>query len=164
MQDIRIVELPAVKAAYSGLVQAGSKEFIAFNKWFSELHGTLKYELFSRDFLRFNERLNGFEWYYALPCDASQIDCGGYDIVDFPTGLYAVASCVDGDFDAAADWLDTRSKLMERVKQSEFFSLHENAEKKPERYPMFTITSPHRYYQKRISIEDLYVPIEESGE
>src|SRR5574344_1000070 len=113
MQNIRIIELPVIKAAYSGLVQGGSKEFLAFNQWFSRLHDTLKYELFPRDFLRFNERLNGFEWYYALPCEPNEIDCGGFETVDLPGGLCAVGACTDGDFDRAEDWLDTRSKLIE---------------------------------------------------
>ncbi|MDO5559825.1 MAG: GyrI-like domain-containing protein [Oscillospiraceae bacterium] len=161
MQNIRIIELPVIKAAYSGLVQGGSKEFLEFNQWFSKFHANLKYELFPRDFLRYNERLNGFEWYYALPCDLSKKDCGGYDIVDLPAGLCAVSSCLDGDMDQAKDWLDTRSMLIEWVNQNDHFDLYQNAQDKPERYPMFTITSPHRFYQQKISIEDFYLPIVE---
>ena len=161
MQNIRVVELPIIEAAYSGLVQAGSKEFLDFNRWFSEFHSSLKYELFSRDFLRFNERLNGFEWYYALPCEMTKSECNGYEIVDLPAGLCAVGSCSDGDFDNGKDWLDVRTKLIDWANKSETFALYQNAEGKPERYSLFTISSPHRYYQKKISIEDFYLPIVE---
>ena len=39
--------------------------------------------------------------------------------------------------------------------------LSENGEGKPERYPMFHIVSPERLIPEGVSVEDLYLPIEE---
>lgn len=74
---------------------------------------------------------------------------------------YAVASCLDGDFDGGADWMSTRDELKQWALDSDHFKPYENGFGKPERYPMFQIVSPGRMYEKGISIEDLFVPIEE---
>ena len=108
----------------------------------------------------YNERLGAQEWFYALPAGAKEEDCGGFETVDLPGGLFAVASCIDADFDQAADWLDTREALIKWVESSGQFRVYENAEGKKERYPMFHIVSPGELYEEKISIEDLYLPIE----
>ena len=43
----------------------------------------------------------------------------------------------------------------------ERFRVPVNASGKPEQYPMFRITSPGRLIPEGISVEDLYLPIEE---
>ena len=50
---------------------------------------------------------------------------------------------------------------MDWVNQSSRFRLYRNEPEKPERYPMFHIVSPGRLIPTGISIEDLYIPIEE---
>ena len=160
MVNIRIVEIPEMKAVYSGPLTTG-EAFEAFNNWFSRFHGSLKYELFPRDFMWYNERVGAQEWFYALPCDPAEVDCGGFEIRDLPAGLYAVASCLDADLDEARDWLSTREELIRWVKESEKFSLYENGDGRPDRYPMFHITSPGRLIPEGISIENLYMPIVE---
>ena len=47
------------------------------------------------------------------------------------------------------------------AENSERFRAYANAPGKPERYPMFHITSPGRLIPEGISIEDLYLPIKE---
>lgn len=54
MVNIRIVEIPPMKAAYSGPL-TDEAAFEAFNNWFSGYHRALKYELFPRDFMWYNE-------------------------------------------------------------------------------------------------------------
>ena len=159
MQNIRIIHLPEVKAVYSGPLTDGEK-FERFNKWFSEYHASLTNELYPRDFMWYNERIGAQEWFYALPADAKEEECGGFEIVDLPGGLFAVASCMDADFDQAADWLNTREELLKWAAESDKFKAHENGEGKKERYPMFHIVSPGELYVEKISIEDLYLPIE----
>lgn len=159
MQKIRIIELPCVKAVYSGPLTSGER-FEAFVKWFSAYHALLTNELYPRDFMWYNERVGVREWFYALPAGAKPEDCCGFEIVDLPGGLFAVASCQDADFDEAADWLATREELIKWAAESEKFCLYENGEGKTERYPMFHIVSPHELYSEKISIEDLYMPIE----
>ena len=46
--------------------------------------------------------------------------------------------------------------------KSSRFRLYRNEAGKPERYPMFHIVSPGRLIPRGISIEDLYIPIEEA--
>ncbi len=159
MVNIRIVEIPKMKAAYSGPLTDG-ETFSRFNSWFSKLHASLKHELFPRDFMWYNEQKGAQEWFYALPYDCNENQVDGFEIVDLPAGLFAVASCLDADIDKAADWLNTRQAIIDWVTQSDRFCLYENAEGKPERYPMFHITSPGYMIPDGISIENLYVPIQ----
>ena len=84
-----------------------------------------------------------------------------YEIVDLPHGLFAVASCLDADLDRAEDWMKTREELIRWAESSGRFRLYVNAENKPERYPMFHIVSPGYLIPEGISMEDLYLPIEE---
>ena len=112
----------------------------------------------------YNERLNVQEWFYALPQNADVSQIGDYEIVDLPSGLYAVASCLDADLDNAKDWLDTRNEIIKWVNESNQFELYVNGEGKAERYPMFHIVSPVWMNEKGISIENLYVPILEKGD
>ena len=159
MQYVRIVNLPAMKAAYSGPLK-DEASFNRFNDWFSAYHASLTNELYPRDFMWYNERLGVQEWFYALPAGVKEEDCGGFEIVDLPSGLFAVASCLDADLDQAKDWLDTREVLLNWAAESEKFKAYENGEGKKERYPMFHIVSPRSLYTENISIEDLYLPIE----
>lgn len=158
MQSIRIVEIPKMKAVFSGPLSSKEKTE-KFIEWFSTFHASLNCELFPRDFMWYNEKLSVQEWFYALPsnCNLSQIT--EYEIVDLPSGLYAVASCLDADLDAAKDWLSTRAQMIEWVNADERFDLYLNGEGKAERYPMFHIVSPGWMMPMGISIEDLYVPI-----
>ena len=160
MVSIRIVEIPRMKAVYSGPLTTAER-FEAFNNWFNRFHASLQYELFPRDFMWYNERIGAQEWFYALPCDPSEVDCGEFEIRDLPNGLFAVASCMDADLDQGGDWLSTRDALIQWVKDSGKFTLYENRDGRTERYPMFHIVSPGKLIPEGISIENLYVPIEE---
>lgn len=158
MVDIRIVEIPKMQAAYSGPL-TGGEAFARFNKWFSTYHASLKHVLFPRDFMWYNEKKGVQEWFYALPYDCVENQIDGFEIVDLPSGLFAVASCLDADIDNAADWLQTRQTIIDWVGKSDRFSLYENGDGKAERYPMFHIISPGAMIADGIFIENLYVPI-----
>lgn len=160
MQNIRIVEIPPMKAVYSGPL-TDDETFEVFNKWFSEYHASLKNELCPRDYMWYNERVGAQEWFYALPQSVDENPTDQFEIVDLPCGLFAVASCLDADIDGAADWMETREALIRWAADSKLFKPYENAAGKPERYPMFHIVSPGRLAEAGISIEDLYLPIEE---
>ena len=158
MQNIRIIEIPKMKAVYSGPLNTAEK-CEDFNKWFSNYHASLKGELFPRDFMWYNERTNVQEWFYALPANADLREITEYEIVDLPSGLYAVASCLDADLDQAKDWLSTREEIINWVEASDKFEIYINKEDKEERYPMFHIISPGDMIPEGISIENLYIPI-----
>lgn len=160
MQNIRIMEIPALRAVYSGPLTDGEK-FERFNRWFSEYHASLSCELYPRDFMWYNERVGAQEWFYILPQGADEREIPGYETVRFPGGLFAVASCLDADIDRAADWMATREELLRWASESKRFKPYENSDGKPERYPMFHIVSPGRLIPTGISLEDLYLPIEE---
>lgn len=159
MQKIRIIELPAGEAVYSGSLQDPSV-MQRFIQWFSAYHAALKCELCPRDFMRFNEQKGFMEWFYVLPENTEAPDCE-FETVPFSGGLFAVAPCLDGDFDGGADWYNTWEEIKQWVTDSGRFKLWENGEGRPERYPMFQIVSPGRMYASGLSIEDLFVPIEE---
>lgn len=158
MQSIRIIEIPKMKAVYSGPLTSPEK-FGRFVEWFSQFHASLEGELFPRDFMWFNERRNAREWFYALPANADLSEITDFEIVDLPSGLYASASCLDADLDEAKDWLATREEIINWVNQSSQFDLYENGEGKEEKYPMFHIVSPGWLRPMGISIENMYVPI-----
>ena len=147
-----------MKAVFSGPLST-EDEFEKFNKWFSDYHASLKCELFPRDFMWYNERLNVQEWFYALPQNSDLSQITDYEIVDLPSGLYAVASCLDADLDNAQDWLSTREEIINWVKESDKFEVYVNEDGIEEKYPMFHIVSPGWLIPKGISIENLYIPI-----
>ena len=149
-----------MKAVYSGPL-TDAETFEKFNNWFSQYPASLKNELYPRDFMWYNERCGAQEWFYALPAGADAGELPEFPIADLPAGLYAVASCLDADLDGAADWMQTREEVMAWVRESKRFRLYRNEDGKPERYPMFHIVSPGRLIPTGISIEDLYIPIEE---
>jgi hypothetical protein len=158
MQPVRIIEIPKMKAVFSGPLSSEEK-LKGFIGWFSTYHASLEGELFPRDFMWYNERLHVREWFYALPANADLTQITNYEIVDLPSGLYAVASCLDADLDNAKDWLGTRKEIIDWVNGSSRFDLYVNEEGKDEKYPMFHIISPGWMMPMEISIEDLYIPI-----
>lgn len=159
MQLIRIIEIPKMQAVFSGPLSTPDA-FEKFAKWFSTYHAALPCELFPRDFMWYNERLGVREWFYALPAHADLSKITDYEIVDLPSGLFAVASCLDADLDAAQDWLRTREEIIQWADSSDLFDVYRNEAGKAEKYPMFHIVSPSWTRPLGVSIENLYVPIE----
>jgi len=67
---------------------------------FGEWIGSLPKTMFPKNFLWFDKSNNGFVWYYIFAEDMTiPQDCS---IIDFPGGLYAVATDVDGKDNSAA--------------------------------------------------------------
>jgi predicted transcriptional regulator YdeE len=102
----------------------------------------------------FNPQLNGFEWLYALPEKLE--DAGGYEVFDFPGGLYAVATCRDDGPD-----IERTNKLIHQwVAQSELFDESPGDDGANVRYDMGHVISPRNAketmgYQQM----DLFVPV-----
>lgn len=86
--DIRVIELPKGKAARSG-----KSDLDEFDKWWSSIK--VEQNIFPRDFMWFNPVLNDFEWLFIIPENLT--DTNGYEVFDFPGGLYAVATAIDGE-------------------------------------------------------------------
>lgn len=83
MPDIRIIKLSQVRMARSG-----NNDLDGFNKWWSGVPEGQR--LFPHDFMWFNTVLNSFEWLFTIPDGLS--DTNGYEVFNFPGGLYAVAT------------------------------------------------------------------------
>lgn len=96
MESVRIYEMPACRMAVSPCGMFGDGVLEPFAQWFSSLPRTM----FPRDFLSFDERRGGFVWFYMTGDGVEEPR--QFEAVDFPGGLYAVATDVDGRDNAQA--------------------------------------------------------------
>jgi len=146
---VRIIELPPVR-----MVRSGSGDLDAFDEWWSGIAAQDTSSLFPKDFMWFNPQLNSLEWLYVLPEGLE--DTGGYEVFDFPGGLYAVAACKD----AQPDINETNKLIHEWVAQSDIFEESSDANDPHARYDMGHVITPMNakemigYHQM-----DLFVPI-----
>jgi hypothetical protein len=90
MEGIRIIELPPARMATSG-----DRELDEFDTWWSNVDKERKDRFYPRDFMWFDEEKRSLVWFYALPDGVT--DSRGYDVADFPGGLYAAAISRDQD-------------------------------------------------------------------
>jgi hypothetical protein len=147
---VRIIELPTLRMARSG---GGDLE--AFDRWWTGVAAQDRKSLFPRDFMWFNPQLEALEWLYALPEGVE--DSGGYEVFDFPGGLYAVAASEDLEPKINR----TNQLIHEWIAQSDTFdeATQENDPNYP-RYDMGHIVTPKNametigYHQM-----DQFVPI-----
>ena len=146
---IRIIELPQVR-----MVRSGSGNLDEFDKWWSGIAAQGRSNLFPHDFMWFNPSLNSLEWLYVLPEGLEDTD--GYDVFDFPGGLYAVATCKDKQ----PDINNTNKLIHDWVVQSEVFEESTELNDPHTRYDMGHIITPVNakeiigYHQM-----DLFIPI-----
>ena len=87
MQSIRIYEMPACRMVSSGTGMFGEENFNIFEEWFS----SQKRSLFPKDFLYWEGE--GFVWLYMF--EEGMAVPPELEIIDFPGGLYAVATDID---------------------------------------------------------------------
>jgi len=90
MENVRIYEIPKCKMVSSLCGMFGEGKLEKFDEWFSSLPRTM----FPKDFLFFDEEKGGLVWYYMYD-EFLQIP-EEFEIIDFPGGLYAVATEIDG--------------------------------------------------------------------
>lgn len=94
MQPVRIIDFPACRMVSSGTGMFGSDAFDRFEAWLT----SLPRPVWPADYLTWNGE--GFLWLRILDAGMSVPD--GFSVVDFPGGLYAVATDVDQQTDQAA--------------------------------------------------------------
>lgn len=87
MQSVRIYEMPACKMVSSGTGMFGEGKFNLFDEWLS----SQERGLFPKDFLYWAGE--GFVWLYMHEDGMNVPD--EFEIIDFPGGLYAVATDID---------------------------------------------------------------------
>lgn len=90
MENVRIYEIPACRMVSSDCGMFGDGKLERFDEWFSALPVTM----FPHDFLWFDASRGGFVWYYLYE-DGMDVP-EEFEIVDFPGGLYAVITGIDG--------------------------------------------------------------------
>lgn len=97
--EVRVVQLPKCKMATSGAPDTTFSTVWNFSNWWGEYdkkrHGAHYAPL---DFL-FGED-GGLVWWMMVEEHSTKEDCGGYDIIDFEGGLYAVHTSVDEDMES----------------------------------------------------------------
>lgn len=91
MQSIRVYEMPVCKMVSSGVGMFGEGNFGKFEEWFS----SQKRAMFPKDFLYWAGE--GFVWLYMYE-DGMTVP-SEFEIIDFPGGLYAVATDIDQQTD-----------------------------------------------------------------
>ncbi|EGD45962.1 transcriptional regulator, MerR family [Ruminiclostridium papyrosolvens DSM 2782] len=143
MPDIRIILLPKVKMARSGNTDLGE-----FDKWWSSV--VVEQSLFPRDFMWYNSKLNYFEWLFTIP--ENMTDTNGYEVFDFPGGLYAVATA----YDEGEEISRINGLIHKWIDESEEFEVSNNENDTDERYDMGHIVSPMGVYRSQM---DLFIPI-----
>ncbi len=94
--EVRIIKLPKCKVATSGAPDREFKRVWSFDGWWQEYDKKRRASHWAPlDFL-FGED-GGLVWWMMVEDDATSADCGGYDVIDFEGGLYAVATSIDAD-------------------------------------------------------------------
>lgn len=101
MESIRVIELPKCNMVSSGCSTdenpfAEGGLLMSFDKWWSAIDAQREDKFFPRDFMWYDSEKNGLVWYYAatpIPTDTE-----GFEVIDFPGGLYAAAVSRDGDY------------------------------------------------------------------
>ena len=99
MQPIRIYDMPPCRMVASPVGMFGEIALDAFNAWMEEQPRSL----FPRDFLTWDDSdpaHPGFRWYYLYEEGMALPD--GAEIVNFPGGMYAVATGIDQRTDKKA--------------------------------------------------------------
>lgn len=148
MPDIKVIHLPQLKMARSG-----NTDLDKFDQWWSSVPLPATMRLSPCDFMWYNAKQDCFEWLFAIPEDLKETN--GYDIFDFPGGLYAVATAIDSD-----DVGRVNALIHKWVDENEHFAVS-NSENDPyERYDMGHIVTPEVFREKMgYHLMELFIPI-----
>lgn len=155
MQNIRVIQIPQLKAVTSGKITT-MEQMEKFDKWWSSID-TTDY-ITPRDFMWFVSNENYIEWIFAIPRGLD--DFGGYKQIDFSGGLYAVATVKDADCDGGIDDEQTCEIIRNWVLESDCFALSTVENDLKERYKMNHIITPKIFKEKMgYHLSDVFVPI-----
>lgn len=151
MHTIRVIHIPPLKVATSGKITT-MEQLEAFDTWWSSIDA--KHYITPRDFMWVNDKENYAEWIFAIPEGCT--DTGGYELIDFPGGLYAVATSKDQDDDAN----DVKAAISQWVQDSACFELATSANDPIERFTMCHVVTPKVFKEKMgYHLSDVFVPI-----
>ncbi len=122
LQNMRCIEIPAFRAVSSGeqtlnqLFEDDSK----FQKWVSENDKLIRKQIFEpSDFLYHVDRdINRSVWILAVNDDVTEKDTSPYALIDFPGGMYLVATADESNSDDINETVDT---MMAWINSNEVF-------------------------------------------
>lgn len=143
MENVRIYEIPACKMVSSQVGMFGDGKLEKFDEWFS----TLPRPMSPKDYLWYDEKKGGFVWYYIYSEDMTIPE--EFEVIDFPGGLYAVASDIDGE-----DNSKVLNAIKEYIKEKECYD-----EDSTRAYLGNVITPPSANKAMGYDQMDYYVPI-----
>ncbi len=151
MQSIRIIKIPQLKVVSSGAI-TNMEEFEAFDKWWSEID--VSHYITPRDFMWYNEKEKCMEWVFAVPDNYDNFN--RYKLVNFPGGLYAVATSKDTEEDCN----NTKEQIRKWVIESGCFELSTTDNDITTRYTMSHVITPKIFKTKMgYHLTDNFVPI-----
>jgi DNA gyrase inhibitor GyrI len=149
--EIRVIKIPAMKMVSSGPL-TDEKTFFAFDNWWSGID--VKNYITPRDFMQFNKQQNCMEQLFAIPEEF--VNTSKYEIIDFPGGLYAVATAKDKD----DEFKRVRQEILEWVENNEHFTLPDNENDISERYELTHVITPKIFKEKcGYHLSDCWIPI-----
>ncbi|OKP87528.1 transcriptional regulator [Paenibacillus helianthi] len=152
MERIRVIEIPPLTVVNSGNISS-MEDFEAFDQWWSSVD--VKHYITPRDFMWYNVKKGYLEWFFALP--EGYKDTGGYEVADFPGGLYAVATSKDAEEVAIQE---TKASIRAWVETSGCFEISTSENDSAERYEMTHVTTPKVFKEKMgYHLSDIFVPI-----
>lgn len=151
MQNIRVINIPPLKVVTSGSITT-MEELEAFDKWWSSID--VRNYITPRDFMWYNSKKNCMEWIFAIP--EGYTETGGYELMDFTGGLYAVTTSKDTEEDCD----EAKEYIHKWVADSNSFELSTRENDSVERYSMNHIITPKIFKEKMgYHLSDIFVPI-----
>lgn len=145
LPDVRIYEIPACQMVASRPGLFGDGKLEEFSAWFSRLPRPIH----PKDFLTSDNEGKGFVWLYIYSEGMEVPD--SFEIIDFPGGLYAVASGIDAD---TTDYANAHKAISSFILEKECFELD------PSRTELGNVITPPSV-KKAMGYEqmDYWVPI-----
>lgn len=151
MHNIRIINIPKLNVVSSGAITT-MEELDVFDRWWSAID--VKEYITPRDFMWYNEKEKYMEWVFAIPVGLK--DFNGYQLTEFPGGLYAVTTSKNTEEDCNS----TREEIRKWVLSSDCFDLSLADEDGITRYTMNHVITPKIFKEKMgYHLNDNFVPI-----
>lgn len=151
MENVRVIRIPELKVVSSGAITS-KEEYDAYNHWCSTIDA--KQYITPRDFKWLNDDGKYIECIFAIPenCD----EFGGYKLVNFPGGLYAVITVKD----TLEDSNSIREGIDKWISESECFEISTRENDIAERYTMSHVITPEIFKMKMgYHLSDIFFPI-----
>ncbi|MCL1951873.1 MAG: MerR family transcriptional regulator, partial [Oscillospiraceae bacterium] len=152
--DILVVEMPPCRMVTSGYIKNNSKAEHKFDAMWMRLGSRVADKINARDFMYYDEKHKKSVWLYLLEDWMTKADTGGYKIITFPGGLFAVMLADSWEL---SEWDRVERGLKAWLSRQEHLALDEA----PGRNVLFHYAGPHSAQMKEWNIGKIryFVPI-----